>query len=103
MLFKPGDRVRYDGRDMDKLGLKFDMEGEVIRCYQDSVDVHFSDLQRVVHLMDFHMRTSLKRIPAITAAKKGEAKSSAMRMRTFGLTALILLIVATIVFIIQFY
>lgn len=91
MVFKPGERVRYDGRGKEKIGLKAGMEGEVVRCFHDSVDVYYNDLRRVVHFKDFHMRTSLKRLPPAGTAQQA---SSPPRRRTFGLIAWVMLIIA---------
>lgn len=92
MLFNTGERVRYDGRGMEKLGLKTGMEGEVVRCFQSSVDVFYNDLGRVVHFKDFHMRTALKRLPPVNVEQKKE--SEPRREKIIILIALVVLIVA---------
>lgn len=103
MSFKPGDRVQYDGQDTDRLGLKSGMEGEVVHCFKQGVDVYFSDLRRVVHLMDFHMRTSLKRMLPKSTATKEEKRSGTRRIRKLvGLIAFVILIIAIIIFILKF-
>lgn len=91
MLFKPGERVRYEGQDRDKFGLKAGMEGEVVRCFRDSVDVYYKDLQRLVHFKDFHMRTSLKRMPPEDTKEK-ESRSPRKIMRLIAWVVLILVI-----------
>jgi hypothetical protein len=104
VLFKTGDRVRYDGQSMDKLGLKAGMEGEVVGCLPASMDVYFTDLQRVVHLKDFHMRTSVRRLaPQKAAAKKEKRGKKAGRTRRLpGLIASAILTIAVILLIINF-
>jgi hypothetical protein len=62
------------------------------------VDVYYDDLQRIVHLKDFHMRTTLKKMPAIATAKR---ERSSPGIRIVGLIAGIVLIAAMVMLFIK--
>ena len=62
MLFRNEERVRYEGQGLEKIGLVSGMEGEVVSCYRESVEVFYYDLKRTVHHKDFDMKMCLKKV-----------------------------------------
>jgi hypothetical protein len=70
MSFKIGERIRYEGQDIEGPGLKPGMDGEVVRCYPSSIEVYYYDLKRIVHHKDFDIKINLKK----TAVKSGLKK-----------------------------
>jgi hypothetical protein len=62
MSFKIRDRIRYEGQDVEKTGLKSGMEGEVVRCYPTSIEVYYFDLKRSLHHKEFDMKIYLKKM-----------------------------------------
>jgi hypothetical protein len=62
MSFKIGDRIRYEGKDVEKTGLKPGMDGEVVRCYPASIEVYYYDLKRIIHHKDFDLKIYLMKV-----------------------------------------
>lgn len=62
MSFKMGERVRHEGKDIERTGLKPGMDGEVVRCYPASIEVYYYALKRVIHHKDFDMKIYLKKV-----------------------------------------
>jgi hypothetical protein len=61
MSFRIGQRIRYEGQDSERLGLRSGMDGEVVRRYPESVEVYYYDLKRTINHKDFDIRMCLKK------------------------------------------
>ena len=61
MTFRIGERIRYEGQDNENTGIRSGMDGEVVKCHPESIDVYYYDLKRTLHHKDFDMQICLKK------------------------------------------